>query len=70
MGLYTKIIEKDGSITTINTQEYIIGTYVIINNDLSKQFGVEEREIDYHTRIRKLAIENGAKISEESSKLD
>lgn len=70
MGLYTKIIAKDGSITTINTQEYAIGTYVIINNDPAIQFGIEESEIDYHTRIRECAIKNGAKISEESSKLD
>lgn len=70
MSLYTKIIAKNCSITTINTQEYATGTYVIINNDPAIQFGVEESEIDYHTRIRKCAIKNGAKISEESSKLD
>lgn len=70
MSLYTKIIEKDGSVTTIKTQGCMTGTYVMINNDPAKILCTEETEIDYHTRIRECAIKNGTKISEESSKLD
>ena len=58
MGLYTKIIEKDGSVTTINTEDYVIGTYVIINNDPGKQFCVDMSEKEYHKKMREYAIKN------------
>lgn len=67
MGLYTKIIEKDGTITTIKTQECMTGTYVMINNDFAKVLCTEETEIDYHIRIRDQAIKRGATISKYSS---
>lgn len=37
--MWTKLKDNEHGVLDINTQQYATGTYVIINNDPSKQFG-------------------------------
>lgn len=60
--MYTKIKTKDGQILNVTTQQYIVGTYVIINNDPSKQFGVNEPEEKFHLKVRKKSLKLGDKL--------
>ena len=61
--MYTKIRTKNGDELNVTTQQYIVGTYVIINNDPACQFGVKTEENKYHLDIRKRALKNGDTIS-------
>jgi hypothetical protein len=60
--MFTIIKEPDGTETNIVTQEYEVGTYIIINNDPSLQSGSVLKEIPYHIKIRKAALKQGASI--------
>ena len=44
------------------TQQYQIGTYVIVNNDPKLQFGVNCKEEEYHKKLRIKAIKMGDDI--------
>ena len=52
-------INKDISFVT---QQYEVGTYVIINNDPAMQFGISIKEEEYHKKIRIKAIKVGYTI--------
>lgn len=49
----TTIIDDKHKEHKIVTQQYEIGTYVIIDHDPAQQFGVNMSEIKYHKHIRK-----------------
>ena len=52
--MYTVFIDEEGNRHTATTQQYEVGTYVIIDSDPSKQFGVEVSEKRYHEILRSL----------------
>lgn len=60
--MYTKIKTTDGKTLNVTTQQYIVGTYVIINNDPSQQFGINESEEKFHLSIRKKCLKSGDKL--------
>ena len=51
--MITTIIDDEHKEHEIVTQQYEIGTYVIIDNDPAQQFGVNMSEVKYHKYIRK-----------------
>jgi len=57
--MFTKIKTKEGKEFSIVTQQYVVGTYVIINNNPALQFGVKIPEEKYHLKIRTEALKNG-----------
>jgi hypothetical protein len=57
--MFTKILTKEGEELNFVTQQYSVGTYVIINNDPSKQFGVDMKEDEYHKKLRITCIKGG-----------
>ena len=57
--MFTKILTKEGMELNFVTQQYNVGTYVIINNDPSMQFGVDKKEDVYHKEIRIQCIKGG-----------
>lgn len=57
--MYTKILTKEGKELNVVTQQYSVGTYVIINNDPSMQFGVDKKEDEYHKKLRITCIKGG-----------
>lgn len=57
--MYTNIRTQDGKTLNITTQQYQVGTYVIVNNDPSQQFGINDPEEKFHLKIRKNCIKNG-----------
>jgi len=57
--MFTTIKTKEGQEINITTQQYVVGLYVIINNDPSQQFGVNTDETKYHKDIRIKCIKNG-----------
>jgi hypothetical protein len=63
---YTTIKTKEGEKINFTTQQYEVGTYCIINNDPSQQFGIDENEIKFHKKIQKQAKKNGDVILETS----
>jgi hypothetical protein len=60
--MFTKVKLKDGTIDYIASQQYSIGTYIIINNDSSKQFGVDDEEKIFHKKIRISILKDGGCI--------
>lgn len=60
--MYTKIKTNEGNVLTFLTQQYEIGTYCIINNDPSQQFGVDKKEDIFHKEIRIKCIKSGDKL--------
>lgn len=56
--MFTTIKSKDTEYTFV-TQQYIVGTYCIINGDPNSQHGSSLTEDEYHIEIRKQAIKNG-----------
>lgn len=65
---YTIIETKEGEKLNFTTQQYKIGTYCIINNDPSQQFGVSMDEIKFHKKIQRQAKKNNDEIIETSVK--
>jgi hypothetical protein len=57
--MFTKILTKDGKELNVVTQQYLVGTYVIINNDPSMQYGVDKKEYEYHKKLRITCIKGG-----------
>lgn len=55
--MYTKI-EINGTIIEHVTQQYTIGTYIIINNDPSLQGSSQLTEEKYHLQLRKKVIKD------------
>lgn len=51
--MITTIIDDKHKEHKIVTRQYQVGTYVIIDNDPAKQFGISMSEIKYHKYIRK-----------------
>jgi hypothetical protein len=52
--MYTKFKDKKtGIITFFRTQQYEIGTYLIIDDDPYKQMSLDVKEEIFHQRIRK-----------------
>lgn len=49
----TIIDDKDKKKHKIVTQQYQVGTYVIVDHDPAQQFGVNMSEVKYHKHIRK-----------------
>ena len=60
--MYTNIKTKEGKTLNVTTQQYIVGTYVIVNNDPSQQFGVNEPEEKFHLKLRKRCLNSGDKL--------
>ena len=60
--MWTKLEDPVQGIMEFNTQQYQVGTYVIINNDPAKQFtsGIDENR--YHCAIRLECLKRGGKI--------
>lgn len=52
--MYTTFVDEAEVKHTATTQQYETGTYVIIDSDPSKQFGVEVEEKRYHEILRDL----------------
>lgn len=51
--MFTKTENKTtGIITGFRTQQYEIGTYLIINDDPSKQMGIDATEKEFHKELR------------------
>ena len=51
--MITTIIDDKHKEHKIVTQQYQVGTYVIIDNDPAQQFGVNMSEVKYHKGLRK-----------------
>ena len=51
--MITTIIDNEHKEHKIVTQQYQVGTYVIIDNDPAQQFGVNTSEVKYHKLLRK-----------------
>lgn len=64
--MFTEITASDGTITNIVTQEYEVGTYIIVNNNAQLQGGTTLKEIPYHIKLRKKALKRGDKITKGS----
>lgn len=60
--MWTKLKDNEHGVLDINTQQYATCTYVIINNDHSKQFGSPLYENEYHVGIRLKCLANGGTI--------
>lgn len=60
--MVTKIKDKRGNIITFRTQQYSIGTYIIINDDPSHQGCLDVGENMLHIRIRSRHKELGSEI--------
>lgn len=60
--MWTKLNDPEYGVLDINTQQYETGTYVIINNDPSKQFNSLLYENEYHVGIRLRCLANGGTI--------
>jgi len=57
--MYTKIqITNTKKIHTFATQQYEVGTYVIIDSNPALQSGVTIKERDYHIKIRRKVLKN------------
>ena len=64
--MYTEITFPDGSKETHTTEQYEIGTYLIINNDASRQGSVGVKEPAYHLSLRKKVLkakDKGVKLT-------
>jgi len=57
--MFTVLKTKNGDLLNFVTQQYEIGTYIIINNDPSMQGGTLLKEVDYHKKLRRNAIKSG-----------
>ena len=62
--------ESNGNKLKFVTQQYEIGTYCIINDDVNQQFGVDAKEIDFHKDIREQITKSGGKILENSTPIN
>lgn len=51
--MITTIIDDKHKEYKVVTQQYQVGTYVIIDNDPAQQFGVQISEVKYHKWLRK-----------------
>jgi len=60
--MWTKLQDPEEGILEFNTQQYKIGTYVIINSNPTKQFTTSLNENEYHCRIRLQCLKRGGKI--------
>lgn len=60
--MFTELITKEGKLT-FQTQQYKVGLYVIINNDASKQFCVNDNEDMFHKKLRLKALKAGDTIA-------
>lgn len=60
--MWTKLKDIKRGILNINTQQHSAGTYVIVNNDSSKQFSSPLYENEYHVGIRLRCLANGGTI--------
>lgn len=60
--MWTRLKDPEHGVLDINTQQYESGTYVIINNNPSKQFGSLLYENEYHVGIRLRCLANGGTI--------
>lgn len=60
--MWTKLKDSEHGVLDINTQQYATGTYVIVNNDPSKQFASPLYENEYHVGIRLRCLSNGGTI--------
>ena len=60
--MYSIIKEVDGYVADIQTNQYELGCYIIINSDPRLQFSSKLSERDYHIKTRIEAIKRGAKI--------
>jgi len=56
--MFTEIQNKDNSITSIVTQQYAVGTYIIINNNPTLQGSSPKKERDYHIYLRRKVLKN------------
>lgn len=52
--MYTTFVDEAGVKHTASTLQYEVGTYVIIDSDPSKQFGIEISEKRYHEILREM----------------
>jgi|TARA_R100000501_G_C2631210_1_gene127109 hypothetical protein len=60
--MFTKIKDKKtGEITGFRTQQYEIGTYVIENDDASRQYSLDVDEKKFHNDLRRM---DGFKVVE------
>jgi len=51
--MITTIIDDKHKEHKIVTRQYLVGIYVIIDNDPAQQFGVNMSEVKYHKWLRK-----------------
>ena len=62
--MYTEItIKETGEKVTHYTQQYDIGTYIIINHNPALQGGSTLKERDYHIKLRKTVLKANDLIS-------
>lgn len=57
--MFTKIKNKEGETLVFNTQQYVTGLYIIVNNDPALQGCSLLKEEEYHKRLRIKAIKAG-----------
>lgn len=62
--MFTEItIKETGGVITHVTQQYKVGTYIIINNDPALQGTSAFKERDYHITLRKKVLKGGDLIT-------
>lgn len=61
--MITTIKTKEGKEEIHKTQEYLLGTYVIVNDNVSFQRVVSETELEYHKDLRKRVLKAGDEFS-------
>lgn len=57
--MFTKYQNKDGTIFSVVSQQYQVGTYFIVNNDSRLQGGSDLKEEDFHKDLRKNLLKSG-----------
>lgn len=60
--MYTKFIDSNGIVFDVVTQQYSVGTYIIINSDPASQGVINIPEEKYHIKLRKKCIKNGGTL--------
>lgn len=60
--MYTKIQAKNGEEINVFSQQYICGTYFIVNNDSAQQGNFAKKENEFHLELRKKALKIGDKL--------
>lgn len=60
--MYSILINSAGVETTFTTQQYMVGTYIIVNNDPRLQSSTQLPEETFHIKIRTKCLKDGGTI--------